>query len=59
MKSKKQTAVRPSTKKISNPRSVRFGSGMAPASLRSSDAKTLDAGKVRFGSGMAPASLRK
>jgi hypothetical protein len=59
MKSKKQPAVRQSTKQIANPRSVRFGSGMAPASLRARDAKTQDSGKVRFGSGMAPASLRK
>lgn len=59
MRSKKQPAVRRPTKKTADPRSIRFGSGMAPASLRSHDAKTQDAGKIRFGSGMAPASLRK
>ncbi len=59
MKTIKQPAVRKSTKKIADPRSVRFGSGMAPASVRSRDAQTQDTGKIRFGSGMAPASLRK
>ena len=59
MKSKKQRAVRKPTKQIADPRRVRFGAGMAPASLRSADAQTQDAGKVRFGAGMAPASLRK
>ena len=59
MTSKKQSAVRKPTRKIADPRRVRFGSGMAPASVRSRDAQTHDAGKIRFGSGMAPASLRK
>ena len=59
MTSKKQTAVRKPTKKIADPRSIRFGAGMAPACVRSRDAQTHDAGKVRFGAGMAPASLRK
>ena len=59
MKSNKQPVVRKPTKRITDPRNVRFGSGMAPASVRSRDAQTHDAGKIRFGSGMAPASLRK
>ncbi len=59
MTSKKQTVVRKPTKKIADPRRVRFGTGMAPASLRVSDAQTRDSGKIRFGTGMAPASLRK
>ena len=59
-KQKNQPAVRKPTKKIADPRRVRFGAGMAPASIvRASDAQTHDAGKVRFGAGMAPASLRK
>lgn len=59
MNSKKQPVVRKPTKKFADPRRVRFGSGMAPASIRSRDAQTHDAGKIRFGSGMAPAILRK
>ncbi len=59
MKSKKLPVVRKPTKKIADPRNVRFGSGMAPAGVRTRDAQTHDAGKIRFGSGMAPASLRK
>jgi hypothetical protein len=60
MSSKKQPVVRKPSKKIADPRRVRFGSGMAPASVvRSKDVATTDAGKVRFGSGMAPAMLRK
>ena len=59
MTSKKQPAVRKPTKKIADSRKIRFGTGMAPASLRSRDAQTHDSGKIRFGTGMAPASLRK
>jgi hypothetical protein len=60
MSSKKQPVVRKPSKKIADPRRVRFGSGMAPANIvRSKDVATTDAGKVRFGSGMAPAMLRK
>lgn len=59
MTSKKQSAVRKPTKKVADPRNVRFGAGMAPATVRSRDAQTHDAGKIRFGAGMTPASLRK
>jgi hypothetical protein len=60
MASKKQIQpVRKSTKKIADARRVRYGSGMAPASLRAVDPASADAGKIRFGSGMTPASLRK
>jgi hypothetical protein len=59
MTSKKQSAVRKPTKKIADPRRVRYGAGMAPATVRSRDMETQDGGKVRFGAGMAPASLRK
>lgn len=59
MKSKKQPVVRKLTKNIADSQRVRYGSGMAPASVRARDAQTQDAGKIRFGSGMAPAGLRK
>lgn len=55
----KKPVVRKPSKKIADPRRVRYGSGMAPASLRARDAQTRDSGKIRFGSGMTPASLRK
>lgn len=59
-KKQKQPVVRKPTKKIADPRRVRFGAGFTPASLaRSVDAATQDSGKVRFGAGFAPASLRK
>jgi hypothetical protein len=59
MTSKKLPVVRKPSRKVTDARKVRFGAGMAPASLRSRDAQTHDTGKVRFGAGMAPASLRK
>jgi hypothetical protein len=58
-KQQKQPVVRKPSKKIADPRRVRYGAGMAPAKLRSSDTQTQDEGKIRFGAGMAPASLRK
>lgn len=59
-KQQKQPVVRTPTKKIADSRSVRFGSGSAPAKIiRSADAATADSGAIRFGSGSAPASLRK
>ena len=59
-KKQKQPVVRKPSKKISDPRRVRYGSGSAPASLvRSQDPATADSGAIRFGSGSAPASLRK
>ena len=60
MSSKKQPVVRKPSKKIADPRRVRYGSGFAPASLvRSQDPATTDSRAVRFGSGFCPASLRK
>jgi hypothetical protein len=59
-KTRKQTVVRKPTKKILDPRRVRYGSGMAPAHfVRSVDTATHDSRAIRFGSGMSPASLRK
>ena len=60
MARKQKIAVRKPSKKITDARRVRYGAGMAPASIvRSRDPQTQDSGKVRFGAGMAPASLRK
>jgi hypothetical protein len=59
MSSRKQPVVRKPSKKIADPRRVRYGSGSAPRVLRSIDTATQDSGKVRFGSGSAPASLKK
>jgi hypothetical protein len=58
MSSKKQVVRKPS-KKIADPRRVRYGSGAAPRVLRSADAATRDTRAIRFGSGAAPAALRK
>jgi hypothetical protein len=57
--SKKQTVVRKPSKKIADPRRVRYGSGAAPRVLRSSNPATQDTRAIRFGSGAAPAALRK
>jgi hypothetical protein len=57
MTSKKQVVRKPS-KKVIDPRRVRFGSGCAPRVVRS-DSATQDSGAVRFGSGCSPASFRK
>jgi hypothetical protein len=59
MPSKKKPVVRKPSKKITDPRRVRYGSGAAPRVLRPSDAATQDSRAVRFGSGAAPAALRK
>ena len=60
MTSKKQSAVRKPTKKITDSRRVRYGAGCAPAKVvRSADAAIADSGAIRFGAGCAPASLRK
>jgi hypothetical protein len=59
-KKQKQPVVRKPSKKISDPRRVRYGAGCAPAQIvRSPDAATHDAGAIRFGAGCCPASLRK
>ena len=59
MSSRKQPVVRKPSKKIADPRSVRYGSGNAPRVVRALDAATQDPRSVRFGSGNCPASLRK
>jgi hypothetical protein len=61
MSSKKQTqpVVRKSSKKIADPRRIRYGSGNAPRVVRPLDAATQDSQIIRFGSGNCPASLRK
>lgn len=60
MRIKKQPAVRKPTKRITDSRRIRFGTGSAPAKLaRSANAAISDSGAIRFGTGSAPASLRK
>jgi hypothetical protein len=60
MKSKNQPVVRKPSKKITDSRRVRYGSGCAPVRVvRAADVATTDSGAIRFGSGCAPASLRK
>jgi hypothetical protein len=60
MTNKKQPVVRKPSKRITDSRRVRFGTGMAPASMVCSrDKATADSGAIRFGTGMAPAILRK
>jgi hypothetical protein len=58
MTSKKQIVRKPS-KKVIDPRKVRYGAGSAPRVVRAQDAATRDSGKIRFGAGSTPASLRK
>ena len=60
MTNRKQPVVRKPSKRITDSRRVRYGSGFAPAKVvRSADAATADSGAIRFGSGSAPASFRK
>jgi len=59
MSSRKQPVVRKPSKKIADPRRVRYGSGNAPRVVRALDAATQDPRNIRFGSGNCPASLRK
>ena len=59
MNSKTQQIVRKPSKKVADPRRVRYGAGSAPRVIRAQDAATHDARKIRFGAGSAPASLRK
>jgi len=58
-KKQKQPVVRKSSKKIADPRHVRYGGGSAPRVLRAQDAATRDSRAIRFGGGSCPASLRK
>ena len=57
--SKSKQAVRKPSKKIADPRRIRFGAGNAPRVVRALDPATQDGGKIRFGAGNAPASLRR
>ncbi|HEY2335775.1 MAG TPA: hypothetical protein VGI18_00210 [Burkholderiales bacterium] len=59
MKTKQTQAFRKSSKKIADPRRVRFGGGSMPRVLRTQDAATRDSGAIRFGGGSCPALLRK
>ena len=60
MARKQKVKVSKPTKKIADPRRVRYGAGSAPARVvRSLDAATRDSGAIRFGAGSCPASLRK
>ncbi len=59
MSKKQSQIVRKPSKKIADPRRVRYGSGSAPRVIRAVDAATKDSRAVRFGSGSVPASLRK
>lgn len=59
MSIKKQPVVRKPTKKIADPRRIRYGAGNAPRVVRPLDAATQDSGTIRFGAGNCPASLRK
>ena len=55
----KKPLVRKPSRKVADPRRVRYGAGSAPRVIRPLDKATQDAGKIRFGAGSAPASLRK
>lgn len=59
MSKKQSQIVRKPSKKIADPRRVRFGGGCAPRAIRSVDKATQDSGVIRFGGGCAPAALRK
>jgi hypothetical protein len=59
MSKKQKQIVRKPSKKIADPRRVRYGAGSAPRVIRALDDATRDSGKVRFGAGSAPATLRK
>jgi hypothetical protein len=56
---KRRPVVSKPTKKIADPRRIRYGSGWAPRVVRPLDETTRDSRAIRFGSGWAPASLRK
>jgi len=56
---KKQPVVGKPSKKIADPRHVRYGGGNTPRVLRAQDAATRDSRAIRFGGGNCPASLRK
>jgi hypothetical protein len=56
---KRKPVVSKSTKKIADPRRVRYGAGWAPRVVRPLDKATEDSRTIRFGAGWAPASLRK
>jgi len=55
----KKPVVRKLSKKIADPRRVRYGASWAPRAVRALDKATSDSRAVRFGASWAPASLRK
>ncbi|HEY3074882.1 MAG TPA: hypothetical protein VGJ74_06895 [Burkholderiales bacterium] len=55
----KKPVVRKPSRKIADPRRVRYGSSWAPRVVRPLDKATRDTRAIRFGSSWAPASLRK
>jgi hypothetical protein len=59
MSKKQSQIVRKPSKKIADPRRVRYGAGSAPRVVRAADAATQDTRAIRFGAGSGPASLRK
>ena len=59
MSKKQSQIVRKPSKKIADPRRVRYGAGSAPRVVRAADGATQDTRVIRFGAGSAPAILRK
>jgi hypothetical protein len=55
----KKPVVRKPSKKIADPRRVRYGASSAPRLVRQLDKATRDTRAIRFGASSAPASLRK
>ena len=59
MRKTQQPVVRKPSKKIADPRRIRYGAGNAPRVVRAADAAIQDPRTIRFGAGNRPASLRK
>jgi hypothetical protein len=61
-KDRAQTVARKSPSKVTDPRRIRFGAGMAPVCLslgRDENDATKDRRRIRFGAGMISAALKK
>jgi len=61
-KDRAQTVARKSPRRVTDPRRIRFGAGMAPVCLsleRDKNDTTRDRGRIRFGAGMISAALKK
>jgi hypothetical protein len=57
-----QAVSHKSTRKVTDPRRIRFGAGMAPVCLsleRDKNDTTRDRRRIRFGAGMISAALKK